>query len=211
MKQPEVIKRFYPEDIEQTLVGDCSFVSSLAVCAQWERRFKQTLISKNIYPQRDGRPVVSPNGKYIVKMYLNGTVRKIIVDDLLPVSPRQSPDDPPRLLCSFSRFDGELWVSIFEKAYIKLHGSYDFPGSTSSVDLHALCGWIPETFRLKQKTGRVRWLRVVVTRRVGLEAQMMLSDDAASPPFLLASLPPSLSHSLPSFFPPCLSPHSLSL
>lgn len=146
--KPEIIKRFTYHSILQTLVGDCSFVSSLAVCASWEHRFKQTLISRNIYPQRGGVPVISPNGKYIVKMYLNGTVRKIIIDDFLPVS---SPPQP-QLLCSYSSLEGELWVSLFEKAYIKLHGSYDFPGSTSSIDLHALCGWIPETFKLKSKT-----------------------------------------------------------
>jgi calpain-7 len=83
-------------------------------------------------------------GKYVVKMFLNGCVRGIVVDDLLPVSATS----PRQMLCTYSKVPGELWPSIFEKAYLKLHGGYDFRGSTSSIDLHALCAWIPETFRL---------------------------------------------------------------
>ena len=125
---PTLIKHFTFESITQTLVGDCSFVSSLAVCAAWERRFGRTLISRNIFPQRNGVPVLSPSGKYVIKMYLNGSVRKITIDDHLPVVQAS----PSTLLCSFSSAGDELWVSLFEKAYIKLHAGYDFAGKVNN-------------------------------------------------------------------------------
>ena len=60
MERPVLISRLSHEHITQTVIGDCSFVSSLALCAAWEHRFRRTLISQNIYPQAPERPRAPP-------------------------------------------------------------------------------------------------------------------------------------------------------
>jgi calpain-7 len=61
-------------------------------------------------------PVYNTYGKYVVKLWLNGVARRVMVDDRLPV------DKYGNMMCSHTTITSvlELWVSIIEKAYMKL-------------------------------------------------------------------------------------------
>ncbi|CAD0031184.1 unnamed protein product [Aureobasidium pullulans] len=133
-------------DLVQDAATDCSVVASLcALVARGERGHAKILGSMMFpYDNEEGRPQMSQNGKYALKLNFNGTYRKVDIDDRLPVSKSS------RVLHVIDRHNPSLlWPALIEKAYLKVRGSYDFPGSNSGTDLWILSGWIPEQIFLQ--------------------------------------------------------------
>ncbi|KAK0454341.1 hypothetical protein EV421DRAFT_1756269 [Armillaria borealis] len=127
-----------PQDIVQQVVTDCSVCASLSVRLEHRRRFPLSSSSCLCYSSKTGR--------CDVKVTLNGASRRVFIDDKLPYHPSLS-----SLMCMTCRVQegsdsprSVIWPSLIEKAYMKLMGGYDFPGSNSCIDLHIFGGWIPE-------------------------------------------------------------------
>ncbi|EMD00076.1 hypothetical protein BAUCODRAFT_63830 [Baudoinia panamericana UAMH 10762] len=128
-------------DLVQDAATDCSVVASLcAVVARAERGHAKILRKvTHPYDAENGRPSMSKNGKYIVRLNFNGCHRKVVIDDRLPVS------RTTQAIHVVDRHNpGLLWPALIEKAYLKVRGGYAFPGSNSATDLWILTGWIPE-------------------------------------------------------------------
>ncbi|KAI1321427.1 calpain 7 [Mortierella claussenii] len=174
MEAPKMICLISSTSIVQDIVTDCSFVASLCVSASYERRWKKQLIRACIYPKNKfGEPCYNPHGKYLVKLTFNGIARRVVVDDYLPVSKAGT------LMCTFSTNKNELWPSIIEKAYMKLMGGYDFPGSNSGIDLYALTGWIPEHIFIKESNfdSEKQWKRMMSGQRNGVALVTIATGD----------------------------------
>lgn len=88
---------------------------------------------------------------YRLSLHLNGARRTVHVDALLPVTSTSAPlgvssdgEDAPAGA-------GAGWgIKLLEKGWMALRGGWDAVGSNSSVDLHALTGWVPEVLNLRE-------------------------------------------------------------
>jgi calpain-7 len=142
-------------DLMQDVTADCSVVASLcAALARPGQEFEKVrtkavvkLLSTIFYPydKENSRPKISESGRYVFRFQFNGCFRKVVIDDRLPAS------TSARTLHIIDRQNpGLLWPALLEKAYLKIRGGYDFPGSNSGTDLHVLTGWIPEQIFLQR-------------------------------------------------------------
>ncbi|MQL72578.1 hypothetical protein Taro_004937 [Colocasia esculenta] len=95
-------------DVCQGHLGDCWFLSAVAVLTE-ASQISEVIIT----------PKFNEEGVYTVRFCIQGEWVPVIVDDWIPC---ESPGKPA---FATSRKGNELWVSILEKAYAKLHGSYE--------------------------------------------------------------------------------------
>lgn len=133
-------------NVVQDAATDCSVVASLCAGIARGARGHAKLLRAVLFPYDPPNdcPLMSKNGKYVVRLNFNGCYRRIVIDDTLPTSKTS------RVLHVVDRHNpGLLWPALIEKAYLKVRGGYDFPGSNSGTDLWILTGWIPEQVFLR--------------------------------------------------------------
>jgi hypothetical protein len=178
-----------PIDLVQDVTTDCSVVASLcAGIARGERGYSKVagtpphpngkyrililtdktqmtcLIKMYPHDTETSAPQMSPSGKYIFRLHFNGCYRKVVIDDRLPSS------KTPQAIHVVDRNNPTLlWPALVEKAYLKVRGGYDFPGSNSGTDLWILTGWIPEQIFLHHEdvTSDQLWKRLFAAFNYG--------------------------------------------
>jgi calpain-15 len=98
----------HASDIKQGALGDCWFLAALAALTEFHSTVEELL----------SNCVVNDDGVYEVVCWKNGKQTSVIIDDWFPCNPTTGKP-------VYSHTNGnELWVLILEKAWAKLHGSY---------------------------------------------------------------------------------------
>jgi hypothetical protein len=177
------------DDIEQGLLGDCWLLSAMSAVAhshghilekytlgnitattskKKNEKNKKNDIRKNCSINKSFTPI-SKDGKYDIRIHVDGNWKVITVDDRLPCL-RQSQSSQsstttkssatPTLVPAFGRSStkNELWVSLLEKAIAKHYGSYEaITGGLIHVAMSLLTGGIGEMIKIEQakKLGHV--------------------------------------------------------
>eukprot|EP00466_Bigelowiella_natans_P020046 jgi/Bigna1/129142/aug1.8_g3850 len=97
-----------PSDIRQGALGDCWFLSAIAVLSQHRKRLESVFLNTD-----------SKNGLYSVRFFKNNELKVVTVDDTFLVNRYNRP------VFARSENNTELWVMLLEKAYAKLHTCYE--------------------------------------------------------------------------------------
>jgi hypothetical protein len=125
-------------DVVQGALGDCWFLGALSVVAMRSDLLAHVLCGADVQA-----------GRYSVRFHKAGEWRTVVVDDLVPCSKAGLP--------AYGRAHqlDELWVAVVEKAYAKLHRSYQaLEGGNIAEALVDLTGGAPEEIELDDDDGR---------------------------------------------------------
>ena len=131
-------------DVMQGSLGDCWFLSAMAVVAAHPTLMKKVMVTSE----------TNDEGYYIIRIFKHGEWHNVVVDDKIPC--RTSRGRKPSPICVKSKSGHELWMSILEKGYSKYHGSYEaINGGQVHVGLADLTGGVAGKIELKEKRSEI--------------------------------------------------------
>jgi len=108
LQQALFVGEIEPNDIDQGALADCYLMGALSAVAEFDR------LVRSIFEFGQDPDL----GLYRVSICKNGWWQTVIVDDFLPCS------GPKPAFARNREEPHELWVSLVEKAYAKVHGSF---------------------------------------------------------------------------------------
>uniref|UniRef100_A0A1I7ZVS7 Calpain catalytic domain-containing protein n=1 Tax=Steinernema glaseri TaxID=37863 RepID=A0A1I7ZVS7_9BILA len=103
-----VFKDTQPTDIEQGLLGNCWFLSALAVIAERPDILEKIVLTK----------VYNKDGVYMIRLCVDGLWKVVVLDDFFPCYSTNN-----SMVFSVGRRN-QLWVPLIEKALAKQLGNY---------------------------------------------------------------------------------------
>jgi hypothetical protein len=122
-----------PGDIDQGNLGDCYLMCGLACLSEFPGLVKEVFCPKQNFEL----------GIYRARVCKNGWWQICVVDDLLPINPATRKP----IYAKNREEPHELWVSIMEKVYAKLYGSYAaIRSGDPALALGDLTGWPYQRF-----------------------------------------------------------------
>uniref|UniRef100_A0A182N3N8 Calpain catalytic domain-containing protein n=1 Tax=Anopheles dirus TaxID=7168 RepID=A0A182N3N8_9DIPT len=137
---PKFVTEGYSQfDAMQGYLGNCWFVSSCASLTTQPELFERVIPRDN--GEFDDEKYA---GMFHFRFWQDGQWKEVIIDDRLPV------DKSNKLIFMRSSATNEFWAALVEKAYAKLHGSYEaLAGGTGIRGMTALTGGITAYYILK--------------------------------------------------------------